>query len=130
MLSEFQIEQMYKRVGVEYTDVLVKKFVSGMANRMLMSSAKYGPVTADTPKRRDMMETIKLRLAKYIETHNTEFLMDIANFCVIEFTFPSFADAYFEATDSNQSPGIVTPEGEISHGRVTEKLSRHPELAD
>jgi hypothetical protein len=41
--------------------------------------------------------------------------MDVANFCVMEFTFPSFANAFFKATDTEGSPGLIAPDGNVTH---------------
>jgi hypothetical protein len=51
------------------------------------------------------LESLQKRIDKYIETGNTEFLMDAANFAMIEFMFPSHPSAHFRPTDSNESPG-------------------------
>ena len=114
---------MRTEVGPEFSDIF-PRFVRGMIDRMVMSAFKYGPVTPDLPKTRDMMATIKLRLQKYEDTHNTEFLMDVANFCAMEFTFPSFSDATFKATDSEASPGIVNPDGSVTHQGPEKLLQR------
>lgn len=43
----------------------------------------------------------------YIKTHNTDWLVDIANFAMLEFMFPAFSDAKYQPTDSDQSPGLA-----------------------
>ena len=43
----------------------------------------------DKHKCMDAIGNIKKRLAKYLETGNTEFLADIANFAMIEYMYPS-----------------------------------------
>jgi len=80
-------------------------------NRMVMSHYKYGPIKANYENKSgafvDMHKTIELRWEKYLETGNTEFLADLANFCMIEFMYPQHPNAHFEATDSDKSPGLV-----------------------
>lgn len=83
-------------------------FVDGMKNRMAISYFKYGPVQLNAGKKFvNEMESLKLRLKKYEDTGNTEFLIDVANFAMIEYMYPSHPNAYFKATDSNESPGLI-----------------------
>lgn len=58
------------------------EFVQGMKDRMSMSYFKYGPVRKAYPDRFDAVEDLKKRLEKYELTGNTEWLMDVANFCL------------------------------------------------
>ena len=80
-------------------------FVQGMRDRMVMSFFKYGPVRDAYPHKVSALESLHKRLEKYIETGNTEFLIDAANFAMIEFMHPSHPGAHFRPTDSNESPG-------------------------
>lgn len=79
-------------------------FVQGMRDRMVVSFYKYGHV-ADAPGKVNMITSLTDRLRKYAETKNTEFLIDAANFAMIEFMFPSIEGAFFAGTDDDQSPG-------------------------
>lgn len=55
-----------------------------------------------------------LRLIKYLNTGNTEWLMDAANQLMIEFKRPQVKGAGFRATDSGESPGLIgISEGEM-----------------
>lgn len=81
------------------------KFVQGMYDRMGVSFYKYGLVAKAYPKRVDAIESLIKRLDKYEETGNTEFLMDAANFAMIEFMHPSHPNAHYRPTDSTESPG-------------------------
>ncbi len=58
--------------------------------------------------------SLQQRLAKYAETGITEFLMDVGNFAMIEFMHPANPGSFFEATDSDQSPGRATQAGEVT----------------
>lgn len=80
-------------------------FWEKMKNRMLVSFHKYGPVK-DSEFTHKSISDAKKRIEKYEETGNTEWLVDAANFCMIEFMYPSHKDAHFRATDSHESPGI------------------------
>ena len=89
-------------------------FVQSMADRMAVSFYKYGAMaSADI----DVAATIAKRLALYLETGNTEWLVDVANFALIEFSPPTHADAHYRPTDSNESPGRVDPLGNTSTDR-------------
>src|SRR5687767_10779862 len=82
-----------------------EQFVSGMKDRMVVSFYKYGPISAGFPDKVNAITSLTDRLRKYAETGNTEFLMDAANFAMIEFMHPAHPNAFFEGTDSDQSPG-------------------------
>jgi hypothetical protein len=78
-------------------------FVQGMADRMAVSYCKYGAVK-DAGKV-DKIASLRARLERYERDGNTEWLMDVANFAMIEFMHPRHPEAHFEATDSKASPG-------------------------
>jgi hypothetical protein len=105
-------------------------FVQGMANRMAVSYHKYGPVSEAYPEKVDAIESLKTRLKLYLEggeikgqkiaPGNTEYLIDAANFAMIEFMHPKHPKAFFKVTDSDGSPGRVWNDGNISeagHGK-------------
>ncbi len=82
-----------------------KTFVQGMADRMSVSYYKYGAVSDAYPLKVNALESLVKRLQKYQRDGNTEWLVDAANFAMIEFMCPSHKDAHFTPTDSNKSPG-------------------------
>lgn len=92
------------------------EFVQGMADRMSVSFFKYGAIQDAFPGKIDATENVRLRIEKYRETKNLEFLIDAANYCLIEFMCPSERDAFFKDTDSDESPGVVTRAGIMNHG--------------
>lgn len=101
------------------------KFLQGMLDRMAVSYAKYGAVASAYPSKVDAVESLRVRLDKYLATGNTEFLMDVANFAMIEFMHPNMRDAHFRATDARESPGRVW------HGEVNPVQDRNiPERID
>jgi hypothetical protein len=79
-------------------------FADGMRRRMAVSFHKYGRV-ADAAGKMDAVASLKTRLAKYEEDGNIEWLMDVANFAMIEYMQPQHPDAHYRATDSDESPG-------------------------
>lgn len=76
------------------------KFDELRKKAMITSYHKYGPMKEnyDTYKCMDSIGNIEKRLQKYKETGNTEFLVDVANFAMIEFMYPSLSGAKYEAT--------------------------------
>lgn len=79
-----------------------KRFDELRQNRMIVSYHKYGPLKKNYEEYSclDAIANLKKRLEKYEETGNTEFLVDVANFAMIEFMYPQKEGAFFEATDS------------------------------
>lgn len=102
-------------------------FVQGMLDRMGVSFCKYGKVADAYPSRVDAVESLKKRLDKYAETGNTEWLMDVGNFAMIEFMRPRHPQAHFRGTDSHESPGRMF-EGTMTDRRndaEVRKLYKH-----
>ncbi len=86
-------------------------FVIKMKNRMVASFYKYGPLIGnakrkDPETRIDEIGSLEKRLELYKETGNTEWLVDAANFAMIEYMYPQHPKAHFRATDSGESPGV------------------------
>lgn len=90
-----------KVLTTEFSD----PFVQGMKDRMVVSFYKYGPLAEAYPHKVNAITSLTDRLRKYAETRNTEFLIDAANFAMIEFMHPSVDGAFFAGTDDDQSPG-------------------------
>jgi len=87
------------------------KFLQGMVDRVLMSYPKYGHIKDSVEKGMDPLAEVFARLRKYRETGNTEWLIDAANYCMIEFMHPSHDDAHFRSTDSGESDGRAMRDG-------------------
>lgn len=87
-------------------------FLQGMVNRMGVSFHKYGKVADAYPRAVDALASLEQRLARYRETGNTEWLMDVANFAMIEFMHPAHDRAHYAPTDSDASPGRAVTHGD------------------
>lgn len=96
------------------------QFLQGMVDRMSLSFLKYGAVAEGFPHRLNAMDCMRQRLEKYQATGNTEFLMDAANFIMIEFMRPAHPRPFFAPTDSDQSPGRTRNSGVVDADRNTE----------
>lgn len=86
-------------------------FLQGMVNRMATSYHKYGHVKDNFPQLMDAEAALLDRLRKYQETGNTEWLLDVANYAMIEFMHPRHPEAHFRATDAAESPGRIMTDG-------------------
>jgi hypothetical protein len=90
-----------------------RKFHQLMDNAMMISFFKYGAVADAYPERVHALDSLDIRLKKYAETGNVEYLIDVANFAMIEFMFPANPTAIYKATDVEGSPGRVSQNKEI-----------------
>lgn len=77
-------------------------------NRVKVSFYKYG--TAEKNFGRGYVDALKTEekcIEKYNETGNKEYLLDAMNYLMFEFMYPQRKGAFFKATDSKESAGIV-----------------------
>lgn len=96
-----------------------EEFIIKMRNAIELSHYKYGWMCDTYPELAQAYKCIQERLDLYLKTHNTEYLVDIANFAMIEYRFPSFKDSKYIPTDSDTSPGLA---GGISHKELMESM--------
>lgn len=76
-------------------------------HRVEMSFYKYGSSAINFGRRYvNALGCVTKCLDKYLKTHNTEYLVDAANYLMFEYMFPYFDDAFFKATTSSESAGI------------------------
>lgn len=89
-----------------------ESFVDGMRRRMAVSYHKYG-LREDSVGKVMAIEAAIQRIEKYQDDGNTEWLVDAANFVMMEFMAPQHPDSHYRATDSGESPGrpVVTSQG-------------------
>ncbi len=93
-----------KELPKEYSD----RFDELRQNRVNLSFYKYGSAADNFGmKLVDALESHNLCIKKYAETRNTEYLCDAANYLMFEFMYPQIEGAYFKATDSQESAGII-----------------------
>jgi len=93
-------------------------FVQKMRNRIVTSHYKYGWMEDTYPELADAIASLEERLELFKKTGNTEHLVDVANFAMIEFMFPRHPNAHFVGTDSDKSPGLVG----ISYKQMVEEM--------
>lgn len=91
-------------------------FIEKMKNAMITSYHKYGPVVQGFPERVHALDSMAARLRKYAATGNKEYLVDAANFLMIEFMHPRHEKAHWQSEDSAKSPGrVMTDTGRLEH---------------
>ena len=77
-------------------------------NRVKVSYHKYGPAKQNFASVNvQAIPTMERCVEKYKDTKNTEYLLDAMNYLMFEFMWPQLPGAYFKATDSKDSAGIV-----------------------
>lgn len=92
-------------------------FIEKMKNAIEMSHYKYGWANKTYPELAQAYKCIRERLEEYEKTHNKEYLVDVANFAMLEFLYPAFSDAKYTPTDSDKSVGLA---GGISYKELME----------
>lgn len=83
-------------------------FVEKMQRAMVVSYYKYGAIAVGFPTKIDAVGSLMIRLRKYADTGNTEYLVDVANFAMIEFLHPRHPEAHYKAESSEASPGRIS----------------------
>lgn len=94
------------------------EFVAKMQRAIETSHYKYGWMSDTYPELAQAVKCIQERLDLYIKTHNKEYLVDVANFALIEYKYPAYPDATYTPTDSDKSPGLA---GGISYKQLMEE---------
>ena len=94
-------------------------FVAGMVSRMALSYFKYGAVADAFPVKVNAIETLKLCLTKYEASGNGEFLIDAANYAMIEFMRPRHPRAHYTPVDSKESAGRAWHTGHVGQDANT-----------
>jgi hypothetical protein len=92
-LSDRSLYKAYDLSGINY------KFQDRMAQAMTVSYHKYGPVAEAYPHKVNAISSLKKRLKLYKETGNGDYLIDVANFAMIEFMFPANEKAFYDKVD-------------------------------
>lgn len=86
-------------------------FVNKMQARMFVGFFRYGDTKRYAEsKQYDLLRTIEKYLNEYKKDGNLEHLVNIANYCMIEFMYPQHALAHFESIeeeDPTKRIGVV-----------------------
>lgn len=87
---------------------------------MINSYYKYGPARKNYQEHRciDAVANICKRLERYEETGNTEFLVDVANFAMLEFMFPSKDGAGYKPTGADDCALVGFGVNQLQGGEI------------
>ena len=128
------IQDYMSAAGVPLTE-FDPDFVVRMVQAMMVSYHKYGRVTDAYPLKFDAASDVRARMKKYRETGNKHFLVDAANFAMIEAMHAApERQATWGSNDAADSPGRTTASGhrlvqeDNSGARIMgETILHHPE---
>ena len=100
--SKFKPSDLKKLEQTEWSP----KFEKLMRNRLLMGAMRYGTfeeklVSAKSSRPWDLLTPIRSKLELYQQTGNSEYLVDIANYCMLAFEFDPHPNKHFEALDDH-----------------------------
>ena len=124
MVDRNDMLRLEMSLNKQHNDILQRdfsnEFIKKMQNAILLSHYKYGFASKTYPELAQARKCIDERLELYNKTHNTEYLVDIANFAMLEYMYPSYEDAKYIPTDSSESPGLA---GGISYKELMENAN-------
>jgi DNA/RNA-binding domain of Phe-tRNA-synthetase-like protein len=84
-----------------------QEFDKGRQDRIVQSWYKYGYASENYPTGlASAIGSLYKRLELYKQTGNREYLMDIANFAMIEYMYPQHPNAHYRVVPSEESPGL------------------------
>jgi len=107
-IRKINISTSEPQPSAELAQEYSERFDELRKNRMHMSFYKYGPAAVNYKKGYSKaIPSLENCLKKYNETANTEYLVDAANYAMLEFMYPQHEKAHFRATSSDESAGIV-----------------------
>jgi hypothetical protein len=74
-----------------------------MHNRMVMGAFRYGLLAKKKTQKRkwDLLSPIHKKIELYQQTGNTEYLVDIANYCLLAFECDDHPRKHFQALDDH-----------------------------
>ena len=78
------------------------RFHDRMKQAMTVSYHKYGPVRDAYPHKVNAIASLEKRLRLYKNTGNADYLVDVANFALIEFMLPAHEQFHDSPTDGGE----------------------------
>ncbi len=109
-------------------------FAVKMISAMMVSYHKYGLVAKAYPAQYDARSDVRARMAKYRETGNKHYLVDAANFAMIEAMHPSREGSHWGGNEASDSPGRAAVSGRAmvtadndGNRIIGEVILHHPE---
>ena len=109
MSAGFEMRRLLKPISIEDTRPKTFKslwksewsedFENLQRHRLVQGFFRYGGLNAHGKKSWDRVSDIIKRAKLYSETHNLEYLVDIANLCMLEFEEGKHSDRHFSSQD-------------------------------
>lgn len=78
------------------------KFEKYMRNRLIMGAFRYGHLHDPKKPQFDRIVSARKRLELYEKTGNTEYLVDVANMCLLEFEEGTHPSKHFKSMDDGK----------------------------
>ena len=78
-----------------------------MRNRLIMGAMRYGRIGAKNKPKYDRINSMIKRLTKYQESGNKEFLVDVANLCLLEFVECNHLNEHFNSIDDGEHVAVL-----------------------
>ena len=78
-----------------------------MRSRLIIGALRYGKIGAANKPQYDRVSSMIKRLSKYQETGNKEFLVDVANICLLEFVECNHPNQHFHAIDDGEHTNLL-----------------------
>lgn len=94
-LPKIDYETLVKEI---YETTWDEKFFELMFNRLLMGRLRYG-TKRSSKVRYNYTKSVADKIREYERTGNTELLVDIGNYCMLEFRHGQHPTKHFSATD-------------------------------
>lgn len=90
------------------------RFERLMRNRMLMGALRYGPMEHERKvgSKWDLVGAMEKKIALYRQTGNTEYLVDLANYCLLEFELGHHPTKHWAALDNHHDHCRLKKEGQ------------------
>lgn len=79
-----------------------QEFEELMRNRLIMGALRYGKIGVPNKPKYDRVSSMNKRLNLYQETGNKEYLVDMANLCLLEFVECHHPNAHFNSIDDGE----------------------------
>lgn len=84
-----------------------KEFETYMRNRLIMGAMRYGKIGTKNKPKYDRVASMIKRLNNFNTTGNKEFLIDVANLCLLEFVECNHPNQHFNSIDDGEHVAIL-----------------------
>lgn len=78
-----------------------------MRNRLIMGAMRYGRIGAKNKPKYDRVSSMIKRLTKFQQSGNKEFLVDVANLCLLEFVECNHPNEHFHSIDDDEHVAVL-----------------------